>query len=332
MEIEYYKADTTINRNILKELYDINDIKSIYQHPDYSENNNLASYLFILKENNIAKSYCFVSEFTLSKLKFIKHCKIKYGSIGKEEYTDKLNSEIIKHYRKNNYSSIYYIPFENAIFEKIKKANDTLQVSNRETGTLIIDLHQNLENITKSYSTNLKRNLKKAEKLGLIIKELHSENEFKDLNCIYNKLFNHRKINLSNRNFTLDIIELINKNKLGFTIGCFENKTLIGGAVLLENNNRIEYFIGASNPEYRHLPILHAVFQHAIMQSKQYGYSNFDLGGIVFTKDDEQLNNITSFKYQFSKEIIRYNHDFELILSKKRKWIHNIYLNLSKNY
>jgi lipid II:glycine glycyltransferase (peptidoglycan interpeptide bridge formation enzyme) len=203
-------------------------------------------------------------------------------------------------------------------------------LSLRETGSLIIDLSQDLENITQSYSTNLKRNLKKAEKLGLIIKELDSENEFNDLNVIYNKLYNHRKIKLSNKNFTLDIIELIQRNKLGFTIGCFEKETLIGGAVLLENNNRIEYFIGATNPEYRHLPILHAVFQHAIIKSKQNGYSYFDLGGIVFTKDDKQLNNITSFKYQFSKQIIRYNHDFEFILSKKRKCIQNIYLNLSK--
>ena len=330
MEIEYYKADTTINRNILKELYDINDVKSIYQHPDYSENNNLASYLFILKEKNITKSYCFVSEFTLSKLKFIRHCKIKYGAIGQEKYSDILNSEIIKHYKKNKYTSISYIPFENTIFEKIKTVNNIL-ASKRETGTLIIDLHKDLENIAKSYSTNLKRNLKKAEKLGLKIKELNTENEYNDLNTIYNELFNHRKINLSNKNFTLDTIHFIQQNNLGFTIGCFENETLIGGAVLLENNNRIEYFIGASNPAYRHLPILHAVFQQAIIQAKQNGYTYFDLGGIVFTKEDEQLNNITSFKYQFSKEIIRYNHDFELILSKKRKWIHNIYLNLSKN-
>jgi lipid II:glycine glycyltransferase (peptidoglycan interpeptide bridge formation enzyme) len=329
MEIEYYKADTTINRNILKEIYDTNDVKSIYQHPDYIENNYPASFLFILKEKNITKSYCFVSEFSLSKLKFIKHCKIKYGAIGKEKYSDILNSEIIKYYKKNKYTSINYIPFENTIYEKIK--NENVLVSSRETGTLIIDLSQDLENITHSYSTNLKRNLKKAEKLGLIIKELDSENEFNDLNLVYNRLFNHRKINLSNKNFTLDIIHFLQKHKLGFTIGCYENEILIGGAVLLENNNRIEYFIGASNPEYRHLPILHAVFQYAIMQSKQNGYPYFDLGGIVFTKEDEQLNNITSFKYQFSKDIIKYNPDFELILSKKRKWIHNNYLNLSKN-
>jgi len=265
----------------------------------------------------------------LSKLKFIRHCKIKYGSIGKEKYSDILNREIISHYTKNKYTSIYYIPFENSILEKIKERTEKVKISKRETGTLIIDLNQDIEKITNNYSTNLKRNLKKVDKLGLIIKELNSESEYTDLNLIYNQLFNYRKIKITNQNFTLDTIHFVKQKKLGFTIGCFENEKLIGGAVLVENNNRIEYFIGASNPEYRNLPILHAVFQYSILKSKLNGYSYFDLGGIVFTKEDEQLNNITSFKYQFSKEIIRYNNEFEIVLSKSRKWIYNKYLNFS---
>lgn len=331
MEIEYKKVeDNNINRNILDHLFSLNSIKPIYQHSKYIENNSENSFLFVLKINQSIKSYCFVNEYSLTKLKFIKYCKIRFGSIGDIEYASILDHEIVKYYASKKTTSIFYIPFENDIIETINKTKFPIILAKRETGSLIINLQQDIENVEKNYSTNLKRNLKKSKKLDLVIKELNTGDEFIKLNEIYNKLFEHRKIKISNSNFTLDTIKLVIQQNLGFVLGCFENNELIGGSVLLENNNRIEYFIGASNPDFRHLPILHAVFHHAIKHSKKLNYKYFDLGGIVFTKENEQLSNITNFKFQFSKDVIIYKKDFELILSKKRKWIYNLYLKLSK--
>ena len=326
MQIEYIKSEAFVNKKELVNLFQINSIKSIYQHPNYIENTSNTSYVFLLKVNQIIKSYCFVNEYSLSKLNFIKFCKIKFGSIGYSEYSKLLDLEIVKFFKTKKLTSVFYIPFENKIFETLNQ----IILSERSTGTLTIDLSQNIIDISKKYSNNLIRNLKKSKKLGLIVKELNTNQEFENLNLIYNILFDYRNIKVINSNFTNDIINFIKINNNGFVLGCYDHDELIGGAVFIENNGRIEYFIGASNPEFRNLPILHSVFHDAIVLSQKKGYDFFDLGGVVFTKEDIQLNNITNFKYQFCDESLSYNKDFEIILSEKKKRVYNLYLKISK--
>jgi hypothetical protein len=329
MQVDYIKSVDLENKIELENLFHSNSIKSIYQHPDYIENISNTSYVFLLKENKIIKSYCFVNEYALSKLNFIKFSKIKFGSIGSDEHSRVLDLEIINFYKSNKITFVIYIPFENKIFETINQKKIKTKTSVRLTGTLILDLRQNISEISKKYSTNLNRNLKKSKKNNLIVSELFFEHEFDKLNQIYNTLFEYRNIKVSNSCFTNDIIKFVTNKKNGFVMGCFENNELIGGAVFIENNGRIEYFIGASNPEFRNLPILHSVFHEAIILSQKRGYSFFDFGGVVFSKEDIQLNNITKFKYQFCDNSIFYNKDFEIVLSGYKKKIYDLYLKIS---
>jgi hypothetical protein len=313
--------------NILN-LYNKSKSKNIFQHPRYTENQLETTFLFTLRMNDSIVAYCYVNEYSLSKLKSIKYCKIKYGSIGEYNFSIALNNEIVCFYKKHNFTSINYVPFENINIQRIFESKFKIILSKRETGTLLIDLDKKTEEIQSNYSKNLKRNINKASKNNLEILQIENKDDFIQLNNIYNNLFIHRKIPITNRNFTLEIIDFVISNKLGFIFGCYYDKKLIGGAVFVKNNDRIEFFIGASDPKYRELPILHSVFNNAIIFAKKIEVKYFDMGGILISKDDIQLNKITEFKYQFTKTEIKFQKEFEIILSKKRKLIYEIYLKI----
>lgn len=308
-------------------LYNSKDITSIYQDPRFTKKNKNNHYFFIKDTNQVICSYCIVLESALSKLKRIKTAYVYHGVIS-NSFTNKniiLNS-IINYYKKKCFSEIFiYYLNENFKYE-IKDSVVKLDKLNR--GTLYIDLKIGIDNIYNNFSKHLKRNLKKGENLGLKVL-LIEKNQFENAYAIYVRMSEKRAISYMSKSEFLNFYEY--SLHFGTCFGCFYNDVLIGGMICIIQGNRIEYFIGFTDPNYKHLPQSHLTFYKAIEISSKLKIKFFDMGGAVSEVDtDSQLFNINKFKLGFTKNFIPHQDSVKIITNKYNYILKTIYLNIHK--
>jgi lipid II:glycine glycyltransferase (peptidoglycan interpeptide bridge formation enzyme) len=71
--------------------------------------------------------------------------------------------------------------------------------------------------------------------------------------------------------------------------------------------NTVLYFKGSSDPNSRHLPVLHMAIWEGIKMAKRLGFDFFDLWGYNhFAKENDQVFFINRFKKGFGGEYIFY--------------------------
>lgn len=108
-----------------------------------------------------------------------------------------------------------------------------------------LDLNQPYEKITEAYSKNTKRNIDKAEKLNLIVKEEISLTQFIEFYYSVEKKFPHVQKNV----FTKLIERGIEKKSITL-YGVYSAKdTLIAALCILKSNNRMIYLLPVSSAE-----------------------------------------------------------------------------------
>lgn len=314
----------------IQEMYDLYlsmDTSSIYQDPKFAQNNSNSNYFFIKDLINEICSYSIVIESSLTKLKGVKTAHVYYGVISKNLiHKNLILNHITNHYKKKLFSEIFiYYLNENFTYQI---NSSTIKFDKLKRGTLYINLKFGIEDIYNNFSKHLKRNLNKGEKLNLnirLIEQKESENAY----LVYVQMSKKRGINyLSKSEFERYYEYGLNS---GFCIGCFYNDVLIGGMICIIQGNRIEYFIGFTDPNYKHLPQSHLTFYKAIEISSKLNVTFFDMGGAVLdVNNDSQLFNINKFKLGFTKNFIPYQDSEKIITNKFSYLIKMIYLIIHK--
>jgi lipid II:glycine glycyltransferase (peptidoglycan interpeptide bridge formation enzyme) len=304
------------------------DDNTIYQTPNYSIDSLNKRFFYIKNYENEISAYCIVRESSLNKLKFIKTAQIYFGVITNEiVQKNNLINYIIDYYKSKKYTEILFLYLNETFKYNIKEKKKYLD--NLERGTLIINLNSGFEKIKNNFSKHLTRNIKKGIQLNLEIKPIE-ENDIHVAYDIYLEMSNKREINYLSKSEFYNLYQYSNKN--GFNIGCFYNQKLIGGMFCIIQGNRIEYFIGFTDINYKHLPQSHLTFYKAIEMSTKLKVKYFDMGGAVKDiNEDSQIHNINKFKFGFTKEFIGYQKSEKIELTKSTLLIKNIYLKLQKS-
>ena len=314
------------------ELYNRKDNVSIIQNPFFPLNiKSSLTYFFFEKQNDIV-TYCIVNESILSKLKFIKYATIYFGAIGNsEEIENELLENIVKFYKKSKFTFIYFQPFMGRIPTIFKMTYKCFTIEADKKATLLINLKAEVTSIEQNFSNHLKRNIRKGEKLELQIKEISSDYEIALFCEIHEKMSVKRDVFHYSKSDLKEIIDFIRNNNSGFLIGCYtKENVLIGGLIGLAQGNKLEYYIGATHPDYRHLPQSHLTHFLAIKKSKELGFSFYDFGGFGLNKTEEdQVFHINKFKLSFSNNIIEFVAPLEIRFSFIKKIIYLIYLKLA---
>jgi len=181
-----------------------------------------------------------------------------------------------------------------------------------------IDLQQPIENWPSSFSENHRRSLKKAQKAGCVVKRMMEESEFIALASLYDKMYKARNID---KEFA-DTEKLFTKifhhmqGHGGFGLGVYLEDKLIGGILLAHEGQQLIYQYGASDPELRQIPMLHAAFYEGILQAKAAGYLFLDLGGYnPHAVEGDQVFEINRFKAGFGGSLYSFPPKFELVLN-----------------
>lgn len=236
----------------------------------------------ITKKTKFGISYFFNPIFALQLGIFSK--KILNG-----ELTQQFFDQIPKKLRLIDIS----LNFGNSVNESI--INQGFEIFDRKSQ--FIDLAESYEEISKNYSTNLKRNLSKAKKnkLKIVLSEnvenvieIFKENRGKTLNEITSEQYDNLR----------SLINGLVKNKKALIYECWVDDELIASACYSITNNRILYIKGGSTPKGRELCAMHLLMDNVI-QSNSSSNLIFDFGG-------SSIEQVARFNYSFGAKDYNY--------------------------
>lgn len=174
----------------------------------------------------------------------------------------------------------------------------------------IVYLNQTYEAITNGYSTNLKRNLKKASKYNLTLKK---SVDIKNVVFLFKK--NRGDLIKDFKDFHYEVLENlilegIKRNKM-FIVECFDDREVIASAFFSITNNRIIYHKGGSNEKGKKYGAMPLIIDTIL---KKYQNSNyiFDFGGSSIESVKKFNNNFTKINYSYYT-LIKTNKLFDFI-------------------
>lgn len=135
--------------------------------------------------------------------------------------------------------------------------------------THLLDLIEPYERIVRDYSTNLKRNLKTAEKIGITIKanvphskiiELFSKNRGKQIKTLGDE--EYAVLNI--------LIKQCNQNEMAISLGAFDKENnLCAGAIFVASNSKVIFLFSGTSIDCRNTGALHFLIDYFIRQNAQ---------------------------------------------------------------
>ena len=209
-------------------------------------------------------------------------------------------------FSKNKISDELINEFISIIPEKIKLIDIQLNFENRsedksfeisKKACQFIKLNRSYSDISKKYSTNLKRNLTKARKHNLeIVLSVDIENVIKLFKENRGETLKEMKEEQYQRLHSL--LTQLKQRKLGKIYECWFENELIASACFSITNNRIIYIKGGSTQKGRELGAMHLIMDEVIHLNSNSKLI-FDFGG-------SSIDQVARFNYGFGAEEYEY--------------------------
>ena len=208
---------------------------------------------------------------------------IMFPPTNKEHIVKKLVSESWKQLKVPIIASFRKVPY--AFFEQ---------------ATVIIDLTK--DKIFERLGKDVRWSIKKAEREGVIVRELESKADFDAFIAILKDLASRKKIHSININKFIDIPTFAK------AYGAFLNGKLIGGGFFYRIGQMVLYESGAVLEGYYKYQPASLCLWRAISDAKKEGFTLFDLGGFdINAVKDSETYRINQFKRDWG-ELITYRH------------------------
>jgi len=310
----------------MKLLYNSITNASVYQYvlfPYFLKNGSVYNYAMLYSDDKKLLGYCIIIESYFRKLPFIKTASIVYGPIAVEKETEVELLNLICNYYKNRKFTSVFIQLRHLVGNHSEYILNTLYKSHsynyttvsQNQCTLLIDLHQPLDNIYANFSSVLKKNVKSAINKHVQVSEIMTQSEIAEFAVVYSKMCINRNITLYSYDEIIDLCNFVlNDNSNGFLLkSCIEGK-MVGGGVFINQGEKTVYVIGATDPEFKKIPSSHLILFEAIKVSQKKGQQTFDMGGFsYFTKQGEQADAINQFKLNFTSDYVFYAKKIKVI-------------------
>ncbi|NCD07273.1 MAG: peptidoglycan bridge formation glycyltransferase FemA/FemB family protein [Spirochaetia bacterium] len=226
---------------------------------------------------------------------------------GKSILDEKLIKEFLDFVISDSEKKIAFIkidlPFEYDSKQKFHKPFKYNKYSIQPEATIVIDLRNNVEDLRKKYKKRAIRNLRKNID-QLVIKEVvFNEVNIKSWYQIY--LETAKRDNFSSRDISYFLkmknIEDSIKPRLIFAYDVNEN--LIGGNIILINNENAVYLFGASKRNHNLSPS-YGLQDFSIKMLKNEGVKSYDLFGVGVDEKSDNLKSLTQFKSSFGGNVL----------------------------
>ncbi len=255
------------------------------QHPDYSffhssywskvlqDTYNYKPYYFVIEKENKLKAalpVMLVESFITGKravsLPFSDYCK---PLISDEINFNELFNEVLKLVKSKG---LKYLELRggNKYFPNVKAS--TFDYNHN------LDIALNEEILFKNFSSNTKRNIKKAIREGVIVEISTSKSAMEDfhlMNCITRK---KHGLPPQPKEFFNNLFKYVIVQKNGFIAIGKHNNVSVAGAVYLHIGNKALYKFGASLMEYQNLRANNLIMWEAIKYYSAKGFESFCFG------------------------------------------------------
>ncbi len=169
--------------------------------------------------------------------------------------------------------------------------DDSLYSFNRKPN-YFLSLNATFDELSNKYNSNCKRNISKATKNGLKIKQA-SASEIIDF---YRINYAHIESNSKSEDYLKfeALVNILKEKGNAETIGVFQEEIMCGGGIFIKDSNRIYYLLGASNSIGKKYGAVHFFMNWII---KKYAGSN-----LILDFEGSEIESIADFFKQFGSE------------------------------
>ena len=326
----------------IEAFYNTLDVAPIEQHPLWHMDvEPKAVNHFIAYEDEKIVCYSVLFEKIAGPLRF---ANIRFGPLSNDpEILISCLIELKQHYKKQ---SFLYISIQlanitgtdtdliEAEFHQSAKFTNTFDREN--WSSIIVNLDEDIETIFKKFRDMHKRSIKKAIKVNASVRRAESTEDIKKLAQVFHKMGISRKINTDSlvniENRFVRIYDFLTKNDKGFILLVTNDSgTITGGSINISNGKGLRYFIGATDPDIKDIPVLHTAIFESMKIAKTMGFQYLDLWGYNHYVDKtDQIHNINFFKKGFGGEFIFYPKIMHIQLLPFGHFIYRMIMKLKK--
>jgi hypothetical protein len=147
----------------------------------------------------------------------------------------------------------------------------------------------NPETLLESYKSSIQRNIRKAERSGVIASEIEKKSEMEDLYRLYLETMRRNSaIPVWTRRFFDAVYDLLVRSGEASILFAKWKEKIIAGMILIHSKDTTSYFLGASDTAYHSLRPNDFLFHTAILNSLKTGKGQFDF--MTCSEQDEELS------------------------------------------
>jgi hypothetical protein len=266
-------------------------------------------HYFIAYSNNDIAGICPVHVIRKGTLKLLysnlSSYEIPYGGWVFDENKTSISSLLERTKLHFNESLIY-----SSNIQPINNVYKDLGFSNlKRLNTVILDLGESTDEIfSLSFKHQQRKKIRKAEKLGVTVVEISSEN-FQEFFLLSVELKERVGLPVRLPDFYAQVLDFYSRNGRAVCLAAKYNEQYISAMILLANKNyTIAWVAGRKNEIPNNLYQNELLIWESIIWAKKFGSHYFDLCGL----DEVKLPHLARIKLSFSKEIVPFYY-----LSKK---------------
>ncbi len=221
---------------------------------------------------------------------------------------------------------------------RLNKALKLRTCFNRDNwSSIVVNLNDTEEDIRRNFSKGHKADLKKSEKNQILISGISSEEELNGFCELYLKMNRERGLpvdDIQNTAFLRTAYDFLKRTGQGDCLIVKDDAGhLLGGIMLLYQGKTVRYFKGASDPAYRHIPILHLAIWEGIKKTKARGYHYFDFWGYNhFVDENDQVFYINRFKKGFGGSYSFYPKKMYFLFKPMMYRLYRILIGIKKRW
>ena len=344
MNVVYTKKLEELEIVAMKVLYNSVSNTSVFQHvlfPYFLKNGSSYNYAMLYSEDKKLQGYCIIIESYFQKLPFIKTARIIHGPIAEAKETEvELLNSMCSYYKNKKYTSVF-IQLRHLVGNHSEYILNELYKTNgfrynaifENQCTLFINLHQSIDDIHSNFTSDLKKNIKRAINKHVEVSEMKTQNEIAEFALVYSRMCAHRNITLYSAHEIVGFCNFILDENNGFLLkSCVQGK-IVGGGIFINQGNKTVYTIGATDPELKKTPLSHLILFEAIKISQQKGQKIFDMGGYnYFAKQGEQADAINQFKLNFTPNYVFYAKKINVVFRPIINKIASMALKIKNTY
>ncbi len=201
--------------------------------------------------------------------------------------------------------------------------------------TLVLDIALPEQELLKGFHHKHRYNIRLAEKRGINVKKIETEEEFENFYKLIKKTDERKHTKSFSKKYYKELFTLSRNSRFKLTedgsllglkvvfLGAYLKNILIAGLVLVVWNKDATYLIGASDYKYRKYMAPHLLQWEAIKLAKLLGAQKYDFWGVIKREGFENKKEfehhrwagITRFKMGFGGKITTYVSAYDYILS-----------------